>query len=367
MYHQLCQRILRSLSRARRLLLAVFLFANAAAPLWAAPVGPDVPESVTIYKVYVSGVRDGNFTVNWTTDTATDAYVDWGPTTALGTTTADSVTSTRTHYVTIPAEPDKLTASTPYYFRVRSGGTTDDNMGDLYLVTTGAILGAPSAGRIVWGYVYQSDLTTPAANVVVYLQLRDANGSGSAGASQWTATRADSAGMWSYSLNNIRTSTAAAYFTMTDGADQVHIIARGGSLGAAELIMTLPASAAYPAQVADLVLATPAAPLAPTPSAVIVSGTTNLQLTWTHQTPDADYEAWRSGQPYLLPKQAGTHRRSDQTAPYPGTTLTFTDNGVAGNPSSNWYYVVRAYDLGGQVTADSVAKGVFSFTLVPGN
>ena len=173
--------------------------------------------------------------------------------------------------------------------------------------------------------------------------------------------------MWSYSLNNIRTGTAGAYFSVTDNADKLHIIARGGSLGAAELTMTLPASAAYPAQIADLILASPAAPLVPTPSATLVSGTTNLQLTWTHLSPDADYEVWRSAQPYLLPKQSGTHRRSDQTAPYPGTTLTFIDNSVAGNPNANWYYRVRGYDLGGQIAADSAAKGVFSFTLVPGN
>lgn len=367
MHHPLCRLIFPIMSRSGLLLLTLLLVASMAAPIHAAPPGPDAPGTTTIYKVYISGVRDTNFTVSWTTDVAADGHVDWGLTTALGATAADSVTSTRTHAVTIPPEPDRLTAGTTYYFRVRSGGATDDNMGDLFAITTGSYLGAPSAGRIVWGYVHQSDGATPAADAVVYLQLRDANSSGSAGASQWVATRADSAGVWSYSLNNIRTSTAAGYFMMTDGADQLHIIARGGGLGAAELIMTLPASSAYPAQIANLGLTMPAAPLVPEPSAAIVSGTTNLRLTWTHQTPDADYEVWRSAQPYLLPKQLGTHRRSDQTAPYPGTTLTFTDNVVAGNPSANWYYVVRGYDLGGQVAADSTAKGVFSFTLVPGN
>ena len=367
MRRQLSLSFPRQLGQAARLLLALLLVAAVAAPLQAAPAGPDAPDAVTIYKVYVSGVRDTNFTVSWTTDAATDGYVDWGPTTALGTTTADAVTSTRTHHVTIPPEPDKLTASTTYYFRVRSGGATDDNMGDLYTVTTGALLSPSSAGRIVWGYVYQSGGTLPAPDAVVYLQLQDANGSGSAGASQWVATRADSAGVWSYSLNNIRTGTAGAYFSFTDDADKLHIIARGGNLGAAELTMTLPASAAYPAQIADLILASPAAPLVPTPSATLVSGTTNLQLTWTHLSPDADYEVWRSAQPYLLPKQSGTHRRSDQTAPYPGTTLTFIDNSVAGNPNANWYYVVRGYDLGGQMAADSAARGVFSFGLVPGS
>ena len=291
MRRQLSLSFPRQLGQAARLLLALLLIAAVAAPLQAAPAGPDAPDVVTIYKVYVSGVRDTNFTVSWTTDAATDGYVDWGSTTALGTTTADAVTSTRTHHVTIPPEPDKLTASTTYYFRVRSDGATDDNMGDLYTVMTGALLSPSSAGRIVWGYVYQSD-GTHRPHTVVYLRLRDANSSGSAGASQWVSIRADSAGVWSYSLNNIRTGTAGAYFSVTDDADQLHVIARGGNLGAVELIMTLPASSAYPAQIADLVLASPAAPFVPEPSTAIVSGTTNLQLTWTHQTPDA---APRSG------------------------------------------------------------------------
>ena len=226
MRRQLSLSFPRQLGQAARLLLALLLIAAVAAPLQAAPAGPDAPDVVTIYKVYVSGVRDTNFTVSWTTDAATDGYVDWGSTTALGTTTADAVTSTRTHHVTIPQEPDKLTASTTYYFRVRSDGATDDNMGDLYTVVTGALLSPSSAGRIVWGYVYQSGGTLSAPDTVVYLQLQDANGSGGAGASQWIATLADSAGVWSYSLNNIRTGTAGAYFSVTDNADKLHIIAR---------------------------------------------------------------------------------------------------------------------------------------------
>jgi hypothetical protein len=50
----------------------LLLVAAMAAPLQAAPAGPDAPDAVTIYKVYVSGVRDTNFTVSWTTDAATD-------------------------------------------------------------------------------------------------------------------------------------------------------------------------------------------------------------------------------------------------------------------------------------------------------
>jgi len=352
---------------AYRSLLAFILLALAALPAQAAPSGPD---AVTITKVFVTGVRDAKFTVSWSTDIAADGYVDWGTTTALGNTTADAVASTRTHVVSVPDDPAALTAGTTYYFRVRSGGVTDDNMGDLYSVTTGPTLGIPPTGKTVWGYVYQAGGVTPAADVPVYLRLEDNNGSAGtgAGASQWVTARTDSGGVWYLSLNNVRTASAAAYFTFSDGADKLRLIARGAALGGAELNPATPAAyTSGAAQVASLVLSAPSAPQAPAPSISLVSGTTNLQLTWTHLAPDADYEVWRSSQPYFIPKQAGTHRRSDQTAPYPGTTLTFTDSGVAGNPNENWYYVVRGYGLGGETSADSAAKGVFSFGLVPGS
>lgn len=352
---------------AYRSLLAFLLLTLAALPAQAAPTGPDAADTITLYRVFVTGVSDIKFTVTWSTDTLTDGQVDWGTTTGLGNTTSDLVSNTRDHYVTIPYGDAVLEASTTYYFRVRSGGVTDDNMGDLYQVKTGPATGAPSPGRIIWGYVYQPGGSVPAADAIVYLQLQDANSLGSAGASQWAATRADSAGVWSYSLNNIRTASPGGFFSFTDGVDKLHTIARGGNHGAAEFTTTTPSTSPYPTQLANLVLASPAAPQAPAPTVTLVSGTTNLQLTWTHLTSDADYEVWRSAQPYFIPKQPGTHRRNDQTAPYPGTTLTFTDNGAAGNPSENWYYVVRWYGLGGETSADSGAKGVFSFALQPGS
>ena len=351
--------------RCCHILLACILLALAALPAQAALVSPD---AVAITKVFVTGVRDAKFTVSWSTDSATDGYVDWGLTTALGNTTADAVASTQTHVVSVPDDPAALTANTTYYFRVRSGGATDDNVGDLYSVTTGPTLGIPPTGKTVWGYVYQAGGITPAAGVAVYLRIEDNNGAGSSGASQWVTTRTDSGGVWYLSLNNVRTASATAYFTFSDGADKLRLVARGAASGAAELNPATPATyTSGAAQVADLVLGAPTAPQAPAPSISLVSGTTNLQLTWTHLAPDADYEVWRSSQPYLSPNQAGSHRLAEQTVPYPGTTLTVTDNGAAGNPNANWYYVVRGYDLSGQVAADSSSKGVFSFGLTPGS
>jgi hypothetical protein len=347
-----------------RILLALILLALAALPAQAAPAGPD---AVTISKVFVTGVRDTRFTVSWATDVAADSYVDWGTTTALGSTTADAVASARTHVVFVPDDPAALTASTTYYFRVRSGGATDDNAGDLYSVTTGPTLGIPPTGKTVWGYVYQAGGVTPAADVPVYLRLEDNNGAGSAGASQWVTARSDSSGVWYLSLNNVRTASAAGYFTFSDGADKLRLIARGAALGAAELNPATPATyTSGAAQVANLILTAPAAPVAPVVTAAVVN-TTSLRLTWPPQVADYDYEVWRSATPYVAPKAAGSHRCAEFTLPYPTATLAFTDTNTVGNPTANWFYVVRGYDLGGTLAADSVAQGVFSFALTPGS
>jgi phosphodiesterase/alkaline phosphatase D-like protein len=86
-----------------------------------------------LHKVYITDVRDNQFVVSWTTDTPSNGQVEWGTTTALGSTTADGVASTTTHYVVITG----LAPSTVYYFQVRSGSLVDNNHGSYYTVTTG--------------------------------------------------------------------------------------------------------------------------------------------------------------------------------------------------------------------------------------
>lgn len=222
----------------------------------AAPNQPDL----VINKVYITDVRDGSFVVSWTTDTASDGHVDWGLTTSLGNTTSDLVASTTTHYVIIAG----LTASTPYYLQIRSGGVTNNNGGSYYTVTTGPTLGIPTPGKTVYGYMRQSDGTTGVPNGIVYIQLQDNNGSGSPGSAQWVSSRTDSTGVWSYDLVNVRTSNASAYFTFTDGADQMRMVWQGGSYGAEGdtpddiEIYTIPAT--FPSQINK--------PLAGSPTAV---------------------------------------------------------------------------------------------------
>ena len=207
----------------------------------------------SMYQIYVTDVGAAQFTVTWVTDTATDGHVDWGTSTALGNTASDPDTSTTMHRVVVSG----LSATTNYYFQVRSGATTDNNGGDYYQITTGASLSPPLPGKIVWGHVKQSDGTTPVAGALVYLQLQDNDSSGDAGTSQWVTTETDGSGVWAYDLNNVRRADGSAYFGFSDGSDNLRLVSQGAIQGVegedgAERIETVPIT--YDALLADATL-----------------------------------------------------------------------------------------------------------------
>lgn len=229
-------------------------------PTVTSQAAPDQPDLV-INEVYITDVRDGSFVVSWTTDAASDGHVDWGLTTALGNTTSDPIASTTTHYVTI----NGLTSNTPFFLQVRSGGVTDNNGGSYYTVTTGPTLELPGPGKTIWGYMKQSDGSTLVQNGIVYIQLQNADASGSPGSAQWVSARTLSSSSWSWSFDlvNVRTADALTYFTFTDGADQMRMIWQGGSYGAEGdtpddiEIYTIPAT--FPSQIDKTLAGAPTA------------------------------------------------------------------------------------------------------------
>lgn len=177
-----------------------------------------------INKIYIDTLRDGAFTVSWTTDLASNGSVTWGASQPPSTTTLDSVSNTTTHFVVVSG----LFPATTYYFKVNSADAYDDNGGAYYQVTTGPTLGLPSPGNIVWGYVYQSDGATVVPNAIVYLQLQDGNGMNP---SQWVSARADASGVWNFQLANIRTLDSQAYYATVYGTSKLRIIGQGGYQG----------------------------------------------------------------------------------------------------------------------------------------
>ena len=236
----------RCVARPRRLgwaaALTLFFLLLGISPLAAAP------HRLVLNKVYITDVTGSSFVVSWTTDEATNGYVEWRELPADPWNTANDTVSddTTTHYVTVSG----LDASTTYEFQVTSDTITDDNGGSYYSVTTGASI-ASSPGKLIWGYVYEFNGTTPVPNAVVYLQIQDVGGAGTSGNSQWVSARTGSNGVWQYSLNDVRTPSANAYYIADDGTDNLRLIVQGGALGCVGetgnlRIETVPSS--YPAQ-----------------------------------------------------------------------------------------------------------------------
>lgn len=181
----------------------------------------------TINKVYITNVRDGIFVVSWTTNDPSDGKVDWGTTSALGSSTSDSIVNTTTHYVTISG----LSPATLYYFQVVSGTATKDNGGVPFQVTTGPTLSIPTPGNTVRGVMYESGGTPSVPNAIVYMQLQDGNGSGTLAPSQWFSARTNGTGQWSFNLTDVRTADFSAYYVFTTGADNLRIVGQGGIKG----------------------------------------------------------------------------------------------------------------------------------------
>ena len=195
---------------------------------------PFAPDGVIIYEVQVTNVRDTTFTVSWTTNQAVIGEVHYGTDPAnLNQTAYDNRgagTSDDTHYVTL--EQVDLIPETTYYFDVVSDGTTDDNNGDHYNVTTGPTLGLP-ASDVIYGQVFKEDGTTPAEGTIVYIRLLDNDGSGSSGQSAPLSVLVEGSGYWHTNLGNARLADLSGYFEYSASGDSVTLLAEGAAGGCA--------------------------------------------------------------------------------------------------------------------------------------
>ena len=190
----------------------------------------DVTPPPEICCVHTTNVRDISFTVSWLTNVEASGEVRYGTDPA----SLDQIayddrgvdTSDDTHYVTLQG----LTPETTYYFDVGSGPTTDDNDGAHYTVTTGPTLGLPPSDTI-YGQVFKEDGTTPAEGAIVYITLRDADGSGSSDQAATLAALVDSNGYWYTNLGNARTADLTAYFDYSASGDRLGLDAQGAGDG----------------------------------------------------------------------------------------------------------------------------------------
>lgn len=215
-------RFLSSVLKTVGIGLALVLLVCMVGPAAAAP-------DLTLHRVYVTNVREGTFTVTWTTDLPSNAIVRYGTTTALGSSAVDPVSGITTHEVVITG----LLPNTTYYFEVESGGVVNNNGGSYFTARTAPLLGGspPLPAATVWGYVYIANTTTPVPYTLVYLRLIDADGLGTTGNSQWVSARADADGLWGYTLGSDRSEDLAGYFVYTADDDLIQLVWQGGPAG----------------------------------------------------------------------------------------------------------------------------------------
>jgi peptidoglycan/xylan/chitin deacetylase (PgdA/CDA1 family) len=129
---------------------------------WEPPSGAPADNTPpVISNVASSDITSSSATITWDTDEASNSVVNYGTTTALGSTALDN-TKVTSHTITLTG----LSASTTYYYEVQStdssGNTAvDDNNGSYYTFTTTA----PDTTPPVITNVTASDITSNSATI----------------------------------------------------------------------------------------------------------------------------------------------------------------------------------------------------------
>ncbi|MFZ2424181.1 MAG: fibronectin type III domain-containing protein, partial [Anaerolineae bacterium] len=172
------------------------------------PAAPTTP--TVLGNLRISNVSDTAFTVSWISDQADVGYVRFGTTADLDKVAYDvrpARVVSDTHFVTVSG----LEPQTTYIFDVITGDRYNDNAGVHYSVTTFAPLETPPASDTIYGQVFQADGVTPAAGVIVYLTLADADQAGSPGEAGLLAAIVDEHGYWFTNLGNARLADGSVF------------------------------------------------------------------------------------------------------------------------------------------------------------
>ena len=184
--------------------------------------------SVTTPEPQITNVGNMSFTISWVSQNAEQGSVNYGTSTG----SLDSIayddrgqaTEDDTHYATITG----LTASTPYYYEIVSGGTTYKNSGVPYEITTGPGLDFKMPAPIT-GTAYKIGGVTAAEGTIVYVNI---------GTSQTLSTLVDSDGAWGLDIDAIRAADYQSYYAHSD-SDNITIEAQGAADGLATQTVTV--------------------------------------------------------------------------------------------------------------------------------
>ncbi len=172
----------------------------------------------------IEGVAAGSQTsasaaITWVSDEPADGHVNYGTTTALGSSTSEIGPERDVHMAVLGG----LSPSTPYYYEVVSGGVTENNNGDYYTFTTTSVgTGIP---YVLYGQVTEAGTGLPIFGVSVTGVLHH-DGAGSHPLVRLT----DSDGMWVLNLGNLKASASGDVLEYALG-DTFLLTLEGGSAG----------------------------------------------------------------------------------------------------------------------------------------
>jgi len=182
-----------------------------------------------------TNIRDAQFTVSWATAKKVSGRVNYGATSALGSTAVDDrggATLDTLHHITIK----NLKPNTLYYYEVVSGDTTDNSNGNYYTCKTGNTF-VPVGSDLVYGKIVNTNRTPYSKGAIVYLELKDANGYGNSGTSSLISVLLEPNGYWSTELTNAREAGAGKSYGYSKVGDKlaIEVITSGGEVSLLEV------------------------------------------------------------------------------------------------------------------------------------
>ena len=216
-----------------------YLLKNTEAATWCYTGTPLTAAYVATMEPVVTNVADKSFTISWVSQNAEEGYVNYGTDAGAldgirhddrrydGEDLLETPVLDDTHHVTVT----NLEADTPYYFVVVSGGTTYDDSGVPFEVTTGHSLAFTIPEDIATGMVYQADGITPAEGAIIYARIGTSS-------SQCLSVLTDDAGVWGLDITAIRTEDLQDYYPYADTNDMT-IEAEGAADGTGSQTVTV--------------------------------------------------------------------------------------------------------------------------------
>jgi hypothetical protein len=204
-------------------------------------------ETEPVSDLRITNLRDGSVAISWQTESLATSRVTYsvdGQIRGIGHDVRGEEVEDRVHYVILP----DLVPKTTYTFSVDSPHQDGKHSHGEGLFTTFSTFAAIPRSQSAYGRVLLNDGQTPAAGMLIFLRVQDANGQGSAGESLLLSTLTDSNGWWYANFGNARTQNGDPF--QFEGEDQVEIrVARADH---PMTTLTIPVSTSFPATAIQL-------------------------------------------------------------------------------------------------------------------